>query len=137
MFCGGVLAGWSWRRRGGREWVWRTRLKACGDGAVSGGGGLLGAEGAEAEEAFVAGEVDFDCDGRAVVGEGHRKIRRALQLEADHGVAAGFLQHHASKVHVGDHLRGVESVIGWVARDIRLPSQPGEKKRRTCGSGVG
>ncbi len=99
--------------------------------------GLLGAEGAEAEEAFVAGEVDFDFDGRAVVGEGHRKIGRALQLQADHGVAAGFLQHHAAEVHVGDHLRGVESVVGWVARDIRLPSQPGDKKRRTCGSGVG
>ena len=85
MSYGGVLDGWSWRRRGGWEWGWRTRWKTCGASAVSGGTGLLRAEGAEAEEAFVAGEVDFDFDGRAVVGEGHRKTRRALQLQADHG----------------------------------------------------
>lgn len=46
---------------------------------------LLWAEGAEAEEAFVAGEVDFDFDRLSVVGEGHQKIRRALQLQSDHG----------------------------------------------------
>ena len=53
-------------------------------------GGLLGAEGAEAEEVCVAGKLDFDVDGCAVVGEGHRKIGRALQLQADHGIAAGW-----------------------------------------------
>ncbi len=53
MSYGGVLDGWSWRRRGGWEWGWRTRWKTCGASAVSGGGGLLGAEGAEAEEVMV------------------------------------------------------------------------------------
>ena len=33
-------------------------------------GVLLRAEGEDAEEVFVAGEVDFDSDGFAVVGEG-------------------------------------------------------------------
>lgn len=35
-------------------------------------GGLLRAGGADAEEVFVAGEVDFDADGFAVVGERYR-----------------------------------------------------------------
>jgi hypothetical protein len=98
--------------------------------------GLLRAEGAEAEEAFVAGEVDLDFDRLSVVGEGHRKIGRALQLEADRGVASGLLQYDSAEVHVGDRLRRVESVVGRVARDICLPGWPGDKKRRTCASSV-
>lgn len=39
----------------------------------------------------VAGEIDFDSDGLAVVGEKSEKIGSDLQLQMDHGVAAGFL----------------------------------------------
>jgi hypothetical protein len=83
----------------------------------------------------------YDVNGRAVVGEGHREIGRALQLEADHGVACGFLQHDTAEVHVGDHLRRVESVVGRFARDIRLPGGAMVRELRGCekivGAGVG
>ena len=46
-----------------------TNLKLPGAPGV-----LLRAEGADAEEVLVAGEVDFDGDGGAVIGEGCGKI---------------------------------------------------------------
>jgi hypothetical protein len=84
MSCGGVSAGVEWEVEGVGMGVAHTAKGVRGWRGLR-WRGLLRAEGAEAEEAFVAGEVDLDCDRRAVVGEGHRKIRRVLQLEADHG----------------------------------------------------
>ncbi len=79
---------------------------------------LLRPQSADAKKVAVAGEVDFDFEGCAVIGEGCRKIWGGLELQIHHRVAADFLQHDAPQVHFGDHLRGIESVVSRVAGDI-------------------
>lgn len=67
---------------------------------------------------FVAGEVHFDSDGFAAVGEERGKIRRGLQLQIHRSIALRFLDHYTAEIKAGDHLRRVDSLVRRIARHI-------------------